>query len=59
MAKDIEYERICKKIGFIPSEYKPDESVIYTEDDNCENPFSKLTYEENLYLIKNGYLNKQ
>ena len=54
MAVDKEYERICKKLGFIPSEYKYDGPI--EEDDTWVNPFSVLTVEENDYLYENGYL---
>ena len=54
MAVDKEYERICKKLGFIPSEYKYDGMI--EEDDTWVNPFSVLTVEENDYLYENGYL---
>lgn len=54
MAVDKEYERICKKQGFIPSEYKYDGPI--EEDDTWVNPFSVLTVEENDYLYENGYL---
>lgn len=53
--KEKEYQRICEKLGFIPSEFKmPD---FETEDDSWVNPFSVLTIEENKFLYKNGYLN--
>ena len=54
MAVDKEYERICKKLGFIPSEYKYDGPI--EEDDTWVNPFSVLNVEENDYLYENGYL---
>ena len=54
MAVDNEDERICKKLGFIPSEYKYDGPI--EEDDTWVNPFSVLTVEENDYLYENGYL---
>lgn len=57
MAVDKEYERICKKLGFIPSEYKYDGPI--GEDDTWVNPFSVLTVEENDYLYENGYLNQK
>ena len=50
---DKEYERICEKLGFIPSELKTD---ICIEDDNWVNPFSILLIEEQDYLYDNGYL---
>jgi hypothetical protein len=50
---DKEYERICKKLGFIPSELKTKTNV---EDDNWVNPFSILTIEEQDFLYDNGYL---
>lgn len=53
---DSEYDRICKKLGFIPSEYMIDSD---TEDDTWVNPFSILTIEEQDYLYDNGYLNPQ
>lgn len=49
-----EYKRICKKLGFVPSEYKAPK--VETEDDNWVNPFSVLTIEEQDFLYKNGYL---
>ena len=57
MAVDKEYERICKKLGFIPSEYKYDGQI--EEDDTWVNPFSVLTVEENDYLYENGYLSQK
>lgn len=57
MTVDKEYERICKKLGFIPSEYKYDGPI--GEDDTWVNPFSVLTVEENNYLYENGYLNQK
>ena len=49
-----EYQRICKKLGFIPSE---DKSLqVSTEDDNWVNPFSVLTIEEQDFLYEHGYL---
>lgn len=54
MDKEIEYQRICDKLGFIPSEFKtPD---FETEYDSWVNPFSALTVEENVFLYENGYL---
>ena len=53
---DKEYDRICKKLGFIPSEYKCD---MDEENDNWINPFSVLTMDEQDYLYNNGYLNKK
>ena len=55
MEHDKEYERICKKLGFVPSEYRYDGTA--SEDDTWINPFSVLTLEENDYLYENGYLN--
>ena len=52
-----EYQRICEKLRFIPSEYKYD--GLSSEDDTWINPFSVLTVEENKFLYENGYLNKQ
>lgn len=52
---DKEYERICKKLGFVPTEYKATESC--GEDDTWVNPFAVLTVEEQDYLYNNGYLN--
>lgn len=57
MAVDKEYERICEKLGFVPSEYKYDGPI--GEDDTWVNPFSILTVEENDYLYENGYLNQK
>ena len=59
IAKAKEYERICNKLGFIPSEYRA--PATDTEDDNRVNPFSVLTIEEQDFLYHNGYLthNKQ
>ena len=57
MDKETEYQRICDKLGFIPSEFKtPD---FETEDDSWTNPFSALTVEENVFLYENGYLNNK
>lgn len=53
--KEKEYQRICEKLGFIPSEYKYDGSTA--EDDTWVNPFSVLTTEESDFLWDNGYLN--
>ena len=52
---DKEYKRICKKLGFVPSEYKAPN--VDLEDDNWENPFSILTIKEQDFLYDNGYLN--
>ena len=57
MEREKEYQRICEKLGFIPSEYKYDGPS--SEDDTWINPFSVLTVEENKFLYENGYLNKQ
>ena len=54
---DKEYERLCKKLGFIPSAYKYYGPI--GEDDTWVNPFSVLTVEENNYLYENGYLNQK
>ena len=51
---DSEYDRICKKLGFIPSKYTIESD---TEDDTWVNPFSILTIDEQDYLYDNGYLN--
>lgn len=56
MDKEKEFERICQKLGFIPRECKIE--YTDTEDDNWENPFLKLTDEENDFLWKNGYLSQ-
>ena len=57
MGKETEYQRICDKLGFIPSEFKaPD---FETADDSWTNPFSALTVEENVFLYENGYLNNK
>lgn len=52
---DEEYDRICKKLGFIPREYK--DNCEAEENDNWKNPFLVLTDEEIDFLYKNGYLN--
>lgn len=52
---DKEYNRICEKLGFIPTQYKA--PATNTEDDNWVNPFSVLTIAEQDYLYENGYLN--
>ena len=41
MAVDKEYERICKKLGFIPSEHKYDGPI--EEDDTWVNLFFNFT----------------
>lgn len=51
------YKKICEKLGFDLSEYDP--PVSHTEDDRRENPFLKLTLEENMYLYENGYLDQK
>lgn len=48
------YESICEKLGFDIKSYHPE--IIAEEDDSKGNPFSKLTAEETLFLINNGYL---
>lgn len=50
---DEKYNKICKKLGFVPSEYKHKYSG--TEDDSKPNPFSVLSTDELMYLIENGY----
>lgn len=50
---DEKYNKICEKLGFIPSEYKPEVSGF--EDDSRVNPFSVLETSELLYLYDNGY----
>lgn len=54
---EITYESICEKLGFIPSEYKPE--VPNHEDDSRVNPFSVLETSELLYLFDNGYMTAQ
>ena len=54
MDREKEYQRICDKLGFIPSEYKAPPSD--TEDDNWVNPFSVLTVKEIDFLYRGGYL---
>lgn len=51
---DEKYERICKKLGFIPTKL-PDEPSGY-EDDSKINSFSVLEMDELLYLIEHNYL---
>lgn len=53
-AVDEKYNQICEKLGFIPSEYKPETSNH--EDDSKVNPFSVLETSELLYLFDNGYM---
>lgn len=55
IAKAQEYERICEKLGFIPSKLKTENCF---EDDNWINPFSILTIEEQDFLYYNGYLSQ-
>ncbi|MEG0228783.1 MAG: hypothetical protein RR446_05860 [Lachnospiraceae bacterium] len=50
------YEKICKKLGFVPSEYKS--KNFGTENDTQENPFSVLSFDEKVYLYDKGYFNK-
>lgn len=52
--QDEEYDRICEKLGFIPSGYQHE--AAGHEDDSRPNPFSTLETSELLYLIDNGYL---
>ena len=54
---NVTYESICEKLGFIPSEYKPE--VSNYEDDSRVNPFSVLETSELLYLFDNGYMTAQ
>lgn len=54
---DEKYDTICEKLGFIPSEYIPENSGY--EDDSKENPFSVLELDELLYLFDNGYFEKK
>lgn len=51
---DEKYNKICEKLGFIPSELKTEYSGY--EDDSIPNPFSILETEELCYLFDNGYL---
>lgn len=56
MSIEKEYQRICDKLGFIPSEFKaPD---FKEEDDSWVSPFSVLTVSEIDFLYKNGFLVK-
>lgn len=55
MNKANEYNRICEKLGFIPSEFKLPKFT--TEDDTWVNPFSVLTSDEIMFLYNNGYVN--
>ena len=48
------YKRICKKLGFIPSQYRAPK--FNTEDDTFVNPFSVLTSEEIDFLYDNDLL---
>ena len=52
--KESEYQRICVKLGFVPSEYVAPKTD--TENDNWNNPFLVLTSEEIDFLYLNGYL---
>ncbi|MBQ7916374.1 MAG: hypothetical protein IJ315_06260 [Firmicutes bacterium] len=54
---DERYDQICRKLGFIPSEYRYNGPS--TEDDNWKSPFSILTLEEMMYLYEHGYLYKK
>lgn len=53
---EVMYKSICPKLGFEP--YKLKEDVGDHEDDNWENPFSVLTFEEIDFLYDNGLFNK-
>ena len=53
--KELEYQRICDKLGFVPSEYVAPKAD--TENDNWTNPFLVLTSEEIDFLYINKYLN--
>ena len=48
------YERICLKLGFVPSDL-PGIAAI-SEDDSLKSPFSDLSPDEIRYLYENGYL---
>ena len=53
--QDKKYKEICDKLGFDLADYEPP-PYIGTEDDRYENPFSRISLEEKLYLYDNGYL---
>jgi hypothetical protein len=57
MSKEVMYDDICKKLGFIPNEYNP--ALKDTEYDDEENPFKVLSSDEIMFLYQNGYLNKK
>lgn len=53
--QDKRYKEICDKLGFDLADYEPP-PYNGTEDDRYENPFSRISLEEKLYLYDNGYL---
>ena len=54
---DEKYKRICDKLGFIPKEYRSDNTEC-TEDDSMDNPFSVLSIDEKEFLLYNGFLRR-
>ncbi len=52
--QDKRYKEICEKLGFDLADYHP--HISDTEDDRYENPFSRISLEEKMYLYDNGYL---
>ncbi len=51
--KDKRYMEIVEKLGFEPKDYIP--QLLHTENDNFENPFDVLSYDELMYLQQNNY----
>lgn len=52
------FKRICEKLGFnptIPEDFPMPKIDKWTVDDN-PSPFSVLTLEESMFLIKEGYM---
>lgn len=59
MNKEKEYERICKKLGFIPSKYEPSPAESEQDDEAWVNPFLVLSNSEIMFLYENGYLRSE
>ncbi len=54
--KDAKYKEICKKLGFIPREWKPPVFASEDDSDDVPHPFRVLTTEEHEFLFNEGYL---
>ncbi len=58
-AIEIEYKRICNKLGFIPNKFKPIIPKDISEDyGHIKTLLDYLSIDEMLILYENGYLKK-